>query len=101
MSIGSGNNRHFTGYTSGDMTYFSNGDSSVHYENMSYSSQGAGYSVQEGNVTYYFDDGGRRLGRSVDHGNGTSTVFDDNGCEIGHCVRNGNITDYFGRCFRF
>lgn len=86
-------------YHSGNMEYFSNGDSGVRYGDVTY--YGHIHSVQSGTVTYYFDENHRRLGRSVDNGNGTYTYFDDDGREIGHSVQNGRITDYLGKCFPF
>ena len=67
----------------GDVTYFSN---NIH-------------SVKQGSVTYYSDDNGRRLGRSVDQGNGIHIYFDDDGREIGHSYTSGRITDFIGDCF--
>ncbi|MBQ8232283.1 MAG: hypothetical protein IJZ34_10225 [Lachnospiraceae bacterium] len=84
-------------YDTGDMIYFSNGQSGMRYGNVTYYDNI--HSVTEGVVTYYFDKNYRRLGRSVDNRNGTYTYFDDNGREIGHSVRNGRITDYLGNCF--
>lgn len=88
-----------TGYhPGGDVDYLPNGNTSVKYGNVRYMSNRI-HSVNEGKVTYFFDENGRRLGRSVDNGNGVFTYFDDNGREIGRCVNNGNRTDFFGNCF--
>lgn len=86
-------------YKYGDVTHYSNGTSSVSYGNVTYYDRI--HSVREGKVTYYFDENHRRLGYSVDNGNGIYYYFDDNGREIGHSVQNGRITDYLGKCFPF
>lgn len=95
-----GNTHKGTSYNSGEVTHYSNGNSSVSYGDVTYFNGGI-RSVQSGNVTYYFDENNRELGRSVDNGNGVHTYFDVNNREIGHSYTSGRITDFIGDCFEF
>lgn len=89
-----------TSYKSGDVTYYSNGNSSTGADVVNYFSNGI-RSVESGKVTYYFDNCNREIGRSVDNGNGVHTYFDGNNNEIGHSYTSGRITDFLGDCFEF
>jgi len=82
----------------GDVEYYPGGNSSVRYGDVVYYSNNI-HSVKQGNITYYSDDNGRRLGRSVDNGNGVFYYYDDDGREIGHSYTSGRITDFIGDCF--
>lgn len=82
----------------GDVQYYPGGNSSTSYGDVTYFSNNI-HSVKQGSVTYYSDDKGRRLGRSVDQGNGVHVYFDDDEREIGHSCTSGRITDFIGDCF--
>lgn len=82
----------------GDVQYYPGGKTSVNYGDVTYFSNNI-HSVKQGTITYYSDDDGRRLGRSVDQGNGVHVYFDDDGSEIGHSYTSGRITDFIGDCF--
>ena len=82
----------------GEVQYYPGGNSSTSYGDVTYFSNNI-HSVKHGSVTYYADDNGRRLGRSVDQGNGVHVYFDDDGREIGHSYTSGRITDFIGDCF--
>lgn len=88
-----------TSYKSGDVTYYSNGNLSTSTDAVSHFSNGI-RSVESGKVTYYFDNCNRKIGRSVDNGNGVHTYFDNNN-EVGHSYTSGRITDFIGDCFEF
>jgi hypothetical protein len=87
-----------TSYDTGEITYYSNGNSSIRYDDVTYFEDRI-RSVQSGMVTYYFDENNRALGRSVDNGNGVHTYFDVNNNEIGHSYTSGRLTDFIGNCF--
>ena len=82
----------------GDVQDYPGGKTSVNYGDVTYFSNNI-HSVKQGTITYYSDDDGRRLGRSVDQGNGVHVYFDDDGREIGHSYTSGRITDFIGDCF--
>lgn len=86
-------------HSGGAVEHLPNGNTGVRYGDIVYMSNDI-RRVEEGNVTYYIQDStGKRLGRSVDQGNGVHNYFDDDNRYLGHSYTSGKVTEFFGDCF--
>lgn len=64
----------------GDLEYFNNGDVGHISGNVTYYSQSGYHSKKNGDVTYFYDQNGREVGKSMRHGDHYSYYGDCGPC---------------------